>query len=62
MIGGFQSFLPGPPPFTVPINLSPERMMEILCKREQLGWNTADLSFERKRIMLQETPLEYSGA
>jgi hypothetical protein len=39
-----------------PINLSPDRMMEILCKREQ-RYVGAQLtfSFERKRIMLQET-------
>ncbi len=39
-----------------PINLGPDRLAEILCKREQryVGAQLA-FSFERKRIMLQET-------
>lgn len=39
-----------------PINLAPDRLVEILCKREQryVGAQLA-FSFERKRIMLQET-------
>jgi hypothetical protein len=39
-----------------PINLAPDRLAEILCKREQryVGAQLA-FSFERKRIMLQET-------
>ncbi len=41
-----------------PINLAPDRLMEILCKREQryVGAQLA-FSFERKRIMLAETEM-----
>ena len=39
-----------------PLNLAPDRLTEILCKREQryVG-SQLTFSFERKRIMLQET-------
>lgn len=39
-----------------PLNLAPERLQEILCKREQryVG-SQLTFSFERQRIMLQET-------
>lgn len=39
-----------------PLNLAPDRLREILCKREQryVG-SQLTLSFERKRIMLEET-------
>jgi hypothetical protein len=39
-----------------PLNLAPDRLAEILCKREQryVG-SQLTFSFERKRIMLQET-------
>ncbi|MBB3661092.1 hypothetical protein FHX15_006371, partial [Rhizobium sp. BK650] len=39
-----------------PMNLAPDRLMEILCKREQryVG-SQLTFSFERQRIMLQET-------
>ncbi len=39
-----------------PINLAPDRLAEILCKREQryVG-SQLTLSFERQRIMLEET-------
>lgn len=39
-----------------PLNLAPDRLTEILCKREQryVG-SQLTLSFERKRIMLEET-------
>lgn len=39
-----------------PMNLAPDRLAEILCKREQryVG-SQLTLSFERKRIMLDET-------
>jgi hypothetical protein len=39
-----------------PLNLAPDRLMEILCKREQRYVGTQlTFSFERKRIMLEET-------
>ncbi|TDK29116.1 ISNCY family transposase [Rhizobium deserti] len=39
-----------------PLNLAPDRLAEILCKREQRYVGTQlTFSFERKRIMLEET-------
>ncbi len=39
-----------------PLNVAPERLKEILCKREQRHVGSQlTLSFERKRVMLEET-------
>jgi hypothetical protein len=43
-----------------PMNLAPDRLAEILCKREQryVG-KQLTFSFERKRIMLEETEISH---
>ena len=46
-----------------PMNLAPDRLSEILCKREQrYGGAQLTFSYERKRIMLKETEITHGLA